>query len=171
MSTTFYECGECQTRYLAEQWCVGCVRPRRDQRSRLGTQDGTLPLLMPTVHRGRPRRTRSQFRSAWLGRSRGAPRTRCPGAVGLTGRESGTVGRRSAGRRARKQLTIYVPLRYHHRPRGRDDLHSYAQPSRFLSPSVRRHLDTVYAGHLDEIAPATHCETATASVSADLDAL
>jgi len=72
--------------------------------------------------------------------------------------------------RARKQLTIYVPLRYHHRPRGRDGLHSYAQPSRFLCPSVRRHLDTVYAGHL-EIAPATHCETATASVSADLDAL
>src|SRR5664280_3225399 len=25
---------------------------RRDQRSRLGTQDGTLPLLRPTVHRG-----------------------------------------------------------------------------------------------------------------------
>ncbi|HEX2809833.1 MAG TPA: 3'-5' exonuclease [Kineosporiaceae bacterium] len=59
--------------------------------------------------------------------------------------------------RARKQLTIYVPLRYHHRPRGRDGLHSYAQPSRFLCPSVRRHLDTVYAGHL-EIAPATHCD-------------
>jgi hypothetical protein len=49
----------------------------------------------------RPRRTRSQFRTAWLGRSRGAPRTRCPGAVGLTGRGSGTVGRRSAGRRGR----------------------------------------------------------------------
>jgi len=66
--------------------------------------------------------------------------------------------------RARKQLTIYVPLRYQYRPRGRDGLHSYAQPSRFLCPSVRRHLDTVYAEHL-EIAPATHCETATASVS------
>ena len=26
---TVYECGECQTRYLGEQWCVGCVRPCR----------------------------------------------------------------------------------------------------------------------------------------------
>ena len=72
--------------------------------------------------------------------------------------------------RARKQLTIYVPLRYHHKPRGRDDVHSYAQPSRFLTPSVLRHLDTVYAGHI-EVAPATHDQSATASVSADLDAL
>jgi DNA helicase II / ATP-dependent DNA helicase PcrA len=72
--------------------------------------------------------------------------------------------------RARKQLTIYVPLRYHHRPRGRDDLHSYAQPSRFLSPSVQRHLDTAYFGHI-EVAPGMHGEPATASVSADLDAL
>ena len=55
-------------------------------------------------------------------------------------------------------------------PRGRDGLHSYAQPSRFLCPSVRRHLDTVYAGHI-EVAPATHDQSATASVSADLDAL
>ena len=28
---------------------------------------------------------------------------------------------------------MYVPLRYHHRPRGRDDAHTYGQPSRFLS--------------------------------------
>jgi hypothetical protein len=26
---TVYECGECQTRYLGEQWCDGCVRPCR----------------------------------------------------------------------------------------------------------------------------------------------
>src|SRR5664280_1620425 len=26
---TVYECGECQTRYLGEQWCVECVRPCR----------------------------------------------------------------------------------------------------------------------------------------------
>ncbi|MFI5035315.1 MAG: ATP-dependent helicase [Acidimicrobiales bacterium] len=37
--------------------------------------------------------------------------------------------------RARRHLAVYVPLRYHHRP-IRDD-HSWAQPSRFLSPSVR----------------------------------
>ncbi|MFY9783130.1 MAG: ATP-dependent helicase [Acidimicrobiales bacterium] len=37
--------------------------------------------------------------------------------------------------RARRHLSIYVPLRYHHH-RVRDD-HSWAQPSRFLSDSVR----------------------------------
>jgi DNA helicase-2/ATP-dependent DNA helicase PcrA len=37
--------------------------------------------------------------------------------------------------RARRNLAIYVPLRYHHH-RVRDD-HSWAQPSRFLSDSVR----------------------------------
>ncbi len=37
--------------------------------------------------------------------------------------------------RARRNLAIYVPLRYHHH-QVRDD-HSWAQPSRFLSASVR----------------------------------
>ncbi len=37
--------------------------------------------------------------------------------------------------RARRNLSIYVPLRYHHH-RVRDD-HSWAQPSRFLSAAVR----------------------------------
>jgi DNA helicase-2/ATP-dependent DNA helicase PcrA len=40
--------------------------------------------------------------------------------------------------RARRNLAIYVPLRYHHH-RVRDD-HSWAQPSRFLSESVRETL-------------------------------
>jgi DNA helicase-2/ATP-dependent DNA helicase PcrA len=37
--------------------------------------------------------------------------------------------------RARRNLCVYVPLRYHHH-RVRND-HSWAQPSRFLSESVR----------------------------------
>jgi DNA helicase-2/ATP-dependent DNA helicase PcrA len=37
--------------------------------------------------------------------------------------------------RARRDLAIYVPLRYHHH-RVRDE-HSWAQPSRFLTDSVR----------------------------------
>ncbi|HEY5120243.1 MAG TPA: ATP-dependent helicase [Acidimicrobiales bacterium] len=45
--------------------------------------------------------------------------------------------------RARRDLSIYVPLRYHHH-RVRDD-HSWAQPSRFLSESVRSKLDEVHA--------------------------
>ncbi len=40
--------------------------------------------------------------------------------------------------RPRRALHVYVPQRYHHRPRGRDDAHSWSQPSRFLSPAARR---------------------------------
>jgi DNA helicase-2/ATP-dependent DNA helicase PcrA len=43
--------------------------------------------------------------------------------------------------RARRHLSIYVPLRYHHH-RIRDD-HSWAQPSRFLSDAVRATLAEV----------------------------
>ncbi|MGH3732774.1 MAG: ATP-dependent helicase [Acidimicrobiales bacterium] len=43
--------------------------------------------------------------------------------------------------RARRDLAIYVPLRYHHH-RVRDD-HSWAQPSRFLTSSVRATLSDV----------------------------
>jgi DNA helicase-2/ATP-dependent DNA helicase PcrA len=45
--------------------------------------------------------------------------------------------------RARRNLAIYVPLRYHHH-RVRDD-HSWAQPSRFLGESVRATLIEVHA--------------------------
>jgi DNA helicase-2/ATP-dependent DNA helicase PcrA len=38
--------------------------------------------------------------------------------------------------RARRTLTLYVPVRYHHRPRGSDDAHGYGKPSRFLTPEV-----------------------------------
>ena len=38
--------------------------------------------------------------------------------------------------RARRDLTLYVPVRYHHRPHGRDDAHGYGKPSRFLTPEV-----------------------------------
>jgi DNA helicase-2/ATP-dependent DNA helicase PcrA len=38
--------------------------------------------------------------------------------------------------RARRNLTLYVPVRYHHRPQGRDDAHGYGKPSRFLTPEV-----------------------------------
>jgi hypothetical protein len=32
---------------------------------------------------------------------------------------------------------VYVPLRYHHRPQGRDDAHGYGQASRFLTEAVQ----------------------------------
>jgi DNA helicase-2/ATP-dependent DNA helicase PcrA len=43
--------------------------------------------------------------------------------------------------RARRNLAVYVPLRYHHH-RVRDD-HSWSQPSRFLSESVRSTLTEI----------------------------
>jgi DNA helicase-2/ATP-dependent DNA helicase PcrA len=38
--------------------------------------------------------------------------------------------------RARRALTLYVPVRYFHRPRGNDDAHGYGKPSRFLTDEV-----------------------------------
>jgi ATP-dependent exoDNAse (exonuclease V) beta subunit len=38
--------------------------------------------------------------------------------------------------RTRTTLTIYVPLRYYHRPTGRDDAHGYGKQSRFLTPDA-----------------------------------
>ncbi|HQR80183.1 MAG TPA: ATP-dependent helicase, partial [Actinomycetota bacterium] len=43
--------------------------------------------------------------------------------------------------RARNDLRVYVPLRYHHNPIG--DRHSWAQPSRFLSERVRATMDDI----------------------------
>ena len=39
--------------------------------------------------------------------------------------------------RARRDLHLYVPLRYYHRPRGGDDAHGYGKPSRFLTDDVQ----------------------------------
>jgi DNA helicase-2/ATP-dependent DNA helicase PcrA len=45
--------------------------------------------------------------------------------------------------RARRQLHLYVPVRYYHRPRGIDDAHGYGKPSRFLTDAVQRLCDVV----------------------------
>jgi DNA helicase-2/ATP-dependent DNA helicase PcrA len=39
--------------------------------------------------------------------------------------------------RARRQLHVYVPARYYHRPHGRDDTHGMGQASRFLTKDVQ----------------------------------
>jgi DNA helicase-2/ATP-dependent DNA helicase PcrA len=39
--------------------------------------------------------------------------------------------------RARRQLHLYVPVRYYHRPGGIDDAHGYGKPSRFLTGEVQ----------------------------------
>ncbi len=45
--------------------------------------------------------------------------------------------------RPRRHLHVYLPQRFHYRPRGRDDVHSMSQPSRFLSEPVAACFDTV----------------------------
>jgi DNA helicase II / ATP-dependent DNA helicase PcrA len=39
--------------------------------------------------------------------------------------------------RARRELHLYVPVRFYHRPRGTDDAHGYGKPSRFLTAEVQ----------------------------------
>ena len=39
--------------------------------------------------------------------------------------------------RAQRDLHLYVPMRYYHRPRGVDDGHGYGKVSRFLTDDVR----------------------------------
>jgi DNA helicase-2/ATP-dependent DNA helicase PcrA len=74
--------------------------------------------------------------------------------------------------RARKPLHVYLPLRYHHRPRGRDDSHGWAQPSRFLSAEVRSKFDEVeIAQELVSWASESGAEDGFGKVGADLESL
>ena len=45
--------------------------------------------------------------------------------------------------RARRQLHLYVPVRYYHRPNGTDDAHGYGKPSRFLTEAVQQRCDVI----------------------------
>jgi superfamily I DNA/RNA helicase len=72
--------------------------------------------------------------------------------------------------RPRRALHVYSPLRFHYRPRGRDDAHTYGQPSRFLSETVRECFDAAAVGHVDDdLASVTG--SPAASVDLALDAL
>jgi DNA helicase-2/ATP-dependent DNA helicase PcrA len=74
--------------------------------------------------------------------------------------------------RARKALHVYYPLRYHHRTRGRDDSHGWAQPSRFLSARVRSKFDEVDIAHeLASWASEPRGEGGFGKVGADLEPL
>jgi DNA helicase-2/ATP-dependent DNA helicase PcrA len=57
--------------------------------------------------------------------------------------------------RPRRHLHVYVPLRFHYRPRGRDDDHTMGQPSRFLSEAVAACFDSVSRSRSDTPAPVT----------------
>ncbi|CAN5701496.1 ATP-dependent helicase [soil metagenome] len=71
--------------------------------------------------------------------------------------------------RPRKALHVYLPLRFHYRPRGRDDDHTYGQPSRFLSTGVTARFDQHTRTHHHSIHTAPF-DVATI-VSVELDAL
>jgi DNA helicase-2/ATP-dependent DNA helicase PcrA len=45
--------------------------------------------------------------------------------------------------RSRRSLAVYVPQRYYHRPKARDDAHGYGKPSRFLDEGVQELCDVV----------------------------
>jgi DNA helicase-2/ATP-dependent DNA helicase PcrA len=95
-----------------------------------------------------------------------------PSDMALTDREGLEEERRLfyvAVTRPARALHVYHPLRYHHRPRGRDDAHSYGQPSRFLSERVQAHL---VARSVGNEAPIVLAERAAAvTVGTELDAL
>jgi DNA helicase-2/ATP-dependent DNA helicase PcrA len=71
--------------------------------------------------------------------------------------------------RARRRLALYVPVRYYHRPFGRDDAHGYGKPSRFLSPAVRETCEIIDV--VEPIRPLTSVEPAPRQITVSVDAL
>jgi DNA helicase-2/ATP-dependent DNA helicase PcrA len=71
--------------------------------------------------------------------------------------------------RARRNLHVYVPARYHHRPHGRDDAHGMAQASRFLTKHVQS-LFEITGGAGTEVLP-TRVELPRQQIEVSVDAL
>jgi DNA helicase II / ATP-dependent DNA helicase PcrA len=71
--------------------------------------------------------------------------------------------------RARRRLHVYVPVRYYHRPNGRDDQHGYGKASRFLSDEVQATFSVTRAA---QVAVATGGEASpTRLIEVSVDAL
>jgi DNA helicase-2/ATP-dependent DNA helicase PcrA len=70
--------------------------------------------------------------------------------------------------RPRRTLSIYVPLRYYHRPHARDDAHGYGKPSRFLTQRLQALCDLVHPDAEEEPAAAA---TGSGRVEVSLDHL
>ena len=74
--------------------------------------------------------------------------------------------------RARRQLDVYVPLRFYHHRLGANDAHSYAPLSRFLAGPVRNTFDAVPSSAADLPGTGSPAPTTAASaVDQFLDAL
>ena len=70
--------------------------------------------------------------------------------------------------RPRKNLHLYVPLRYYHQPRGRTDTHGLGTTSRFLTPDLQHHCQHTWPA--DQQAESAKPELA-ASISVSVDEL
>jgi DNA helicase-2/ATP-dependent DNA helicase PcrA len=95
-----------------------------------------------------------------------------PSDMALTSKEGLEEERRLfyvAVTRPRRHLHVYYPLRFHYRPRGRDDDHALGQPSRFLSHDVTACFDGVSTARHDTLAGAAI--DAGIRVEMELDAL
>jgi DNA helicase-2/ATP-dependent DNA helicase PcrA len=94
-----------------------------------------------------------------------------PSDMALTSREGLEEERRLfyvAVTRPRRYLHVYLPLRFHSRPRG-DDEHTMSQPSRFLTDDVAARFDAVHVSRHD-----THPDVtvdAGVRIEMELDAL
>jgi DNA helicase-2/ATP-dependent DNA helicase PcrA len=75
--------------------------------------------------------------------------------------------------RARRALHLYVPVRYYHRPQGRDDAHGYGKPSRFLTAAVQATCETTRIGAdtFAEFAGARPANRELRKISVSVDAL
>jgi DNA helicase-2/ATP-dependent DNA helicase PcrA len=72
--------------------------------------------------------------------------------------------------RPRRSLSIYVPVRYYHRPRARDDAHGYGKPSRFLTERFQALCEVRRAGE-EDAEPLPPARVAGARIEVSLDHL
>jgi DNA helicase II / ATP-dependent DNA helicase PcrA len=72
--------------------------------------------------------------------------------------------------RPRRSLSVYVPLRYHHRPHARDDAHGYGKPSRFLTDRLQALCDVVHVGETGD-EPLSAARVAGGGIQISLDHL
>jgi len=71
--------------------------------------------------------------------------------------------------RARRQLHLYVPVRYYHRPKGADDAHGYGKPSRFLTELVTATCDVTR--RVDDLSLPGRASGQSRKISVSVDAL
>jgi DNA helicase-2/ATP-dependent DNA helicase PcrA len=68
--------------------------------------------------------------------------------------------------RARRSLTVYIPVRYYHHPIGRDDAHGYGKQSRFLTDQTEALCDRIDLHASQQTSPPT-AATTSEKVSVD----